>query len=112
MNTDFDLIIIGAGPGGYTAAERAGARGKKVLLVEKGHVGGLCLNAGCIPSKTLLFSAKLFAQMQHSANYGIHADNVLFNLAEVASRKQHLVQTLREGVMYLMNRYNVTVIQG
>ena len=108
----YDLIIIGAGPGGYIAAERAGARGKKVLLIEKEHLGGVCLNRGCIPSKTLLYSAKLFAQACHSEVYGVYVDNPRFNLADAMTRKQKTVQVLRNGVAYQMKRHHVEVVEG
>jgi dihydrolipoamide dehydrogenase len=108
----FDLIIIGAGPGGYIAAERAGARGKKVLLIEKEYLGGVCLNRGCIPSKTLLYSAKLFAQARHSEAYGVYVDNPRFNLADAMALKQKTIQTLRNGVAYQMKRHHVEVVKG
>ena len=70
--TTFDLIVIGAGPGGYVAAERAGARKKKVLLIEEEHLGGVCTNWGCIPTKSLLNSAKHLVYGQHSGRFGVH----------------------------------------
>ena len=89
----YDLIVIGAGPGGYIAAERAGAKGKKAVLIEKEHLGGVCLNRGCIPSKTLLYSAKLFTQAQHSQAYGVYVENPYFDLSQVMARKQKTIET-------------------
>ena len=75
----FDLIIIGGGPAGYFAAERAGQEGLNVLLIEKSSLGGVCLNEGCIPSKTLLYSAKLYDNAKQGERYGVRADNVSFD---------------------------------
>ena len=111
-NATYDLIIIGAGPGGYIAAERAGAKGKKALLIEKGHLGGVCLNEGCIPSKTLLYSAKLFAQACNSEAYGVTVENPRFNLANAMAHKGEVVQRLRDGVAFQMKRQKVEVLQG
>ncbi|HRV94042.1 MAG TPA: dihydrolipoyl dehydrogenase [Anaerolineae bacterium] len=108
----YDLIVIGAGPGGYIAAERAGAKGKKALLIEKEHLGGVCLNRGCIPSKTLLYSAKLFTQAQHSQAYGVYVENPYFDLSQVMARKQKTIETLRRGIAFQMKRHHVEVVQG
>jgi len=108
----YDLIIIGAGPGGYVAAERAGALGKKTLLIEKSHLGGVCLNEGCIPSKTLLYSAKLFAQARHAGDYGVLVENPRFDLGKVMARKRKVVETLRKGIAYQMDRHHVEVVNG
>ena len=108
----YDLIVIGAGPGGYIAAERAGAKGKKAVLIEKEHLGGVCLNRGCIPSKTLLYSAKLFTQAQHSQAYGVYVENPYFDLSQVMARKQKTIETLRRGIAFQMKRHHVEVVQG
>jgi dihydrolipoamide dehydrogenase len=108
----YDVIILGAGPGGYIAAERAGALGKRALLIEKSYLGGVCLNEGCIPSKTLLYAAKLFIQAGHSQEYGVLVENPCFNLAVAMTHKQKVVETLRQGVAYQMRRFGVDVVQG
>ena len=108
----YDLIVIGAGPGGYIAAERAGAKGKKAVLIEKEHLGGVCLNRGCIPSKTLLYSAKLFTQARHSQVYGVYVENSYFDLSQVMARKQKTIETLRRGIAFQMKRHHVEVVQG
>ena len=103
----YDLIIIGAGPGGYIAAERAGHKGLKVLLIEKKHLGGVCLNEGCIPSKTLLYSAKLFSQASHSEVFGIEVKDAKFNLEAAMKRKAKVIDTLRKGIAYQMKKNKV-----
>lgn len=108
----FDLIIIGAGPGGYVAADRAGARGKRVLLIERGHLGGLCLNAGCIPSKALLASARLYDSLNNAAKFGVMVDQPSFSLSAAIARQQAVIAGLRDGIAYQMNRRAVTVIGG
>lgn len=112
MQTEFDLIIIGAGPGGYVMAERAGHAGKKVLLVEKEHLGGVCLNWGCIPTKTLLNSAKLYVHAKEGASFGVHAENVTFNLQETMAWKREVIETLRGGIAFMMKKNKVTVVHG
>lgn len=109
---DFDLIVIGAGPAGYVAAERAGERGLKVLLVENRQLGGVCLNEGCIPSKTLLNSAKLYRYATHAADYGVTAQGVAFDHAKVHARKKKVMDTLRQGIAGLMKKNKVTVVTG
>jgi dihydrolipoamide dehydrogenase len=108
----YDLIVIGGGPAGYVAAERAGERGLSVLLAENRHLGGVCLNEGCIPSKTMLHSAKLFHYATHSAAYGVVADHVTFDFGPVQTRKNGIIQTIRKGVAGLMKKYKVDVIHA
>lgn len=108
----YDIIIIGAGPGGYIAAERAGALGKRVLLVEKSELGGVCLNAGCIPTKTLLHASKLYAHALHGEGYGVTAQNVSFDLSAAMAWKQRVIETNRKGIAYQMKRFGVEVLQG
>ncbi|MDR1898715.1 MAG: dihydrolipoyl dehydrogenase [Treponema sp.] len=107
----YDVIIIGGGPGGYLAAERLGHRGKKTLLIEKNHLGGTCLNVGCIPTKTLLNSAKLYLHAREAARFGVHAD-VSFVWSEMMAWKEKVVQTLRAGVASQMQRYKVETVNG
>ncbi|MDR2159952.1 MAG: dihydrolipoyl dehydrogenase [Treponema sp.] len=107
----YDVIIIGGGPAGYLAAERLGHRGKKTLLIEKQHLGGTCLNVGCIPTKTLLNSAKLYLHARDAARFGVHAD-ASFVWSEMLGWKEKVVQTLRAGVASQMKRYNVETVSG
>lgn len=108
----YDIIIIGAGPGGYIAAERAGHAGKKVLLIEKSQLGGVCLNVGCIPSKTLLNSSKVYHYAAHGEKYGVKADSVSFDLATAQARKENVKDTLRKGIAGLMKKFKVDVVEG
>ncbi|MDA3937970.1 MAG: dihydrolipoyl dehydrogenase [Spirochaetia bacterium] len=108
----YDLIILGAGPGGYVAAERAGERGKKVLLIEKAEIGGVCLNEGCIPTKTLLNSAKHYSHALDSKMFGVHTENATFNLEEAQIWKNKVIDTNRKGILYLMDKYKVEIVKG
>lgn len=112
MSEKKDLIIIGGGPAGYVAAERAGAAGLSVLLAEERHLGGVCLNEGCIPSKTLLNSAKIYYYATHGSAYGVNAGDVTFDFETAMARKAKVIETLRKGVAGLMKRFKVTVIEG
>ncbi|MDR1862730.1 MAG: dihydrolipoyl dehydrogenase [Treponema sp.] len=107
-----DVIIIGGGPGGYLAAERLGHRGKSVLLVEKDALGGTCLNVGCIPTKSLLNSAKLYLHAREGGPFGVHAESASFDLAEMMAWKARVVETLCAGVASQMKRHKVEVIKG
>ncbi|WP_036498578.1 dihydrolipoyl dehydrogenase [[Mycoplasma] testudinis] len=114
-NFDFDLIIIGAGPGGYMAAEQAGHYGKKVLIIEKGMYGGVCLNIGCIPTKALIKSGKIAHYLENASSYGIEfSENASFkpNWAMIQTRKQKVVDTLVNGVKYILKAAKATVIEG
>jgi dihydrolipoamide dehydrogenase len=106
----YDIIIIGAGPGGYVMAERAGHLGKKVLLIEKEHLGGVCLNWGCIPTKTLLNSAKHYVHAKEAPAFGVTTGEVQFDLA--MAWKREVIETLRAGIAFLMKKNKVTVVQG
>jgi dihydrolipoamide dehydrogenase len=108
----YDIIIIGAGPGGYIAAERAGKLGKSVLLIEKEQLGGVCLNRGCIPTKTLLNSSKLYKQASSSGSYGVHAKDVSFNWKEILAWKTEVIETQRKGISFLMKENGVEVLKG
>jgi len=108
--TIYDLIVIGGGPAGYLAAERAGNSGLSTLLFEKASLGGVCLNEGCIPSKTLLYSAKLYDGAIHSEKFGVTVDNAVLNHETVISRKNKVVRTLTAGVKGKLKRSNVTVV--
>ncbi len=112
MAEDYDLIIIGAGPGGYVPAERAGHRGLKTMIVEKSHLGGVCLNEGCIPSKTLLNSAKMFHHTEEGKPYGVETSGLSFNLGSAMKRKDKVINQLRKGVEYQMNRHHIDVVKG
>ncbi len=107
-----DLLIIGGGPAGYVAAERAGHKGLNVVLFEKKTLGGVCLNEGCIPTKTMLYSAKTYENALHGDKYGIFAENVRFEYDKIVSRKNKIVRKLVAGVKTKMKVNNVTVIEG
>lgn len=106
----YDLAIIGGGPAGYTAAERAAQGGLNVVLFEKKAIGGVCLNEGCIPTKTLLYSAKLYQQALSGAKYGIAAEHVAFDYAKICARKTKVVRKLAAGIRAKLQQ--VTVVQG
>lgn len=108
----YDLLIIGGGPAGYVAAERAGHHGLNVLLFEKNSMGGVCLNEGCIPTKTLLYSAKTYDNTLHGDKYGVFADNVRFDFAKITARKDKVVKKLVAGVESKMKGNHVTVVKG
>lgn len=108
----YDLIIIGAGPGGYVMAERAGHEGLKTLLVEKSHLGGVCLNCGCIPTKTLLNSAKHYVHAKEAPAFGVNVGEVSFDLAKTMAWKNEVVETLRSGIAGLLKKNKVEVVSG
>jgi len=108
----YDIIIIGAGPGGYVMAERAGQKGKSVLLIEKEHLGGVCLNRGCIPTKTLLNSAKHYVHAKEGDTFGVSSTNVTFDLSRAMEWKEEVIETLRGGVGFKMKKNKVNVIKG
>ena len=107
----YDLIVIGGGPGGYLAAERAAYAGLKTLLFEKNSLGGVCLNEGCIPSKALLNSAKTYLHAKHASMYGVNTENVTVDQAKVIERKRKVVKTLVSGVGAKMRQHKVVVVK-
>ncbi len=117
-DTAFDLVVIGAGPGGYHAAIRAAQLGLNVAIIEKddgtgiGGLGGVCLNWGCIPSKSLLKNAELVNELKHASDWGIEFDNVRFDMAKAVDRSRRVSNTLTRGIGYLMRKNNITVIEG
>ena len=108
----YDLIVLGAGPGGYEAAAHAGEMGKKVALIEKKHIGGICLNAGCIPTKTLLHSAKVLQVCREAENYGIKTKKPEIDYGQVQKRKSEVVSLLIKGVEGKLKRSGVEIIWG
>jgi len=110
--TDFDVVVIGAGPGGYVAGIRAAQLGLETAVIEREHLGGICLNWGCIPTKALLRTAELYQMMGHAAEFGLAADNIRFDLARVVERSRKVAARLSNGVAYLMRKHNIAVIDG
>lgn len=111
-DTNFDVIIIGSGPGGYVTAIRSAQLGFKTAIVERAHLGGICLNWGCIPTKALLRSAEIFHYMQHAKDYGLKADNVGFDPGAIVKRSRAVSKRLNDGVGFLMKKNKMTVIWG
>ena len=108
----YDLAIIGGGPAGYVAAERAGAAGLSVVLFEKRELGGVCLNEGCVPTKTLLYSAKMYDHATGGKKYGITAGEVSFEYKKIVDRKTKVVRKLVGGIKMKLEACNVTVVRG
>ena len=109
---NFDLIILGGGPAGYLAGERAGHAGLKTLVIEKRALGGVCLNEGCIPSKALLYSAKILDYANHGEKYGVTVTGATIDHKKVVERKNKVVKTLVSGIAMQLKRYNVNVVFG
>lgn len=111
-NDNFDLVVIGGGPGGYTAAAKAAALGGRVALVEKDALGGTCLNQGCIPTKTLLKSTEVLETVKKAKDFGLEIGNPVVSLEKLLNRKQAVIKRLNAGVEFLMKSSKVTVFQG
>lgn len=108
----YDFAVIGAGPAGYIAAKKAASAGKKVLLVEKSKLGGVCLNEGCVPSKTLLQAAKTYYHAKHGAIFGVEVEGVTFDFHKAHAHKNNVMNKMRDGIAGLMKKYRVDVIEG
>ena len=111
-DTSFDVLIVGAGPGGYVTAIRAAQLGMKTAVIEDKHLGGICLNWGCIPTKALLRTSEIYHYMQHAADYGLSVDKAGFDLAAVVKRSRNVSGRLNQGVGHLLKKNKVTVIDG
>jgi len=109
---NFDLVVIGSGPGGYVAAIRASQLGNKVAVIEKEHVGGICLNWGCIPTKALLKSAEVFSTLKNAKKYGFTVENFSLDFESVIKRSRQIAGRMSKGVQFLFKKNNITVISG
>jgi dihydrolipoamide dehydrogenase len=107
-----DVVIIGGGPGGYLAAERLGAAGKKVLLVEKAALGGTCLNVGCIPTKTLLNSAKVYLHAREGEKFGVKAEGLSYDWTAMQAWKAEVIEKLRNAIALTEKKLGVEVLQA
>jgi dihydrolipoamide dehydrogenase len=109
---NYDIIVIGSGPGGYVTAIRASQLGLKTAIIEKENLGGICLNWGCIPTKALLKSAQVFEYLKHAGDYGIAADNIKANFDGVVKRSRDVADGMSKGVQFLMKKNKIDVIMG
>ena len=112
MPENYDLIVLGSGPGGYVAAIRAAQLGLKTAIVERENLGGICLNWGCIPTKALLRSAEIYHYMQHAGDYGLTAANISADIDAVVKRSRGVAKQLNQGVTHLMKKNKITVHMG
>lgn len=112
LREQFDIAVIGGGPGGYVAAIKASQSGKKICIIDKGHLGGTCLNVGCIPTKTLLANAGVLHKIQHAADFGISVGQVSFDYAKMHARKNGVVSKLRSGVEGLLSSNKIKIFRG
>ena len=112
MSADYDVVVIGAGPGGYVAAIRAAQLGLKTAVVEREHLGGICLNWGCIPTKALLRSAEVFHLMHRARDFGLKADGIGYDIDAVIERSRKIAKQLNQGVGHLLKKNKVDVVMG
>jgi dihydrolipoamide dehydrogenase len=112
MPDSYDLVVIGGGPGGYVAAIRAAQLGMKTAVVEREHLGGICLNWGCIPTKALLRTSEIYHLMHRLGDFGLAADNIRFDPAKVVARSRAVAKQLSNGVGFLMRKHKITVVMG
>jgi dihydrolipoamide dehydrogenase len=112
MATDFDLVVIGSGPGGYVAAIRASQLGLKTAIIEREGLGGICLNWGCIPTKALLKSGEVYENLAHLGDYGVAIEGRSFDFGKVITRSRAVSKQLSAGVAYLMKKNKIEVIEG
>ncbi len=109
---NFDLGIIGGGPAGYTAALHAASLGQKVILFEKENIGGVCLNKGCIPTKSILHASELYYKMQNCADCGISTENIVLDYSKVIERKNQIIEKLKKGIELALKNSKVTVVKA
>jgi dihydrolipoamide dehydrogenase len=108
----YDVIVIGAGPGGYVAAIRAAQLGLKTIVVEREHMGGICLNWGCIPTKAMLRSSEVYHLMQRAKEFGLSAQGIDYDLDAVVARSRAIAKQLNGGVSHLLKKNKVTTLMG
>ena len=111
-DNSYDLIVLGGGPGGYVAAIRAAQLGMKTALVEREHLGGICLNWGCIPTKALLRSSEIYHILQHLDQFGFSAKDIRYDAGKVVARSRAVAKQLSNGVAYLLKKNKVDVVDG
>ena len=109
---DFDVIVIGAGPGGYPAAIKAAQMGAKTAIIEREWLGGTCLNCGCIPTKTLIAGAEVYQKILHADTFGINVGKPEIDYPAMVQRKDDVIETQRKGVAYLLKSHGVTTFEG
>jgi dihydrolipoamide dehydrogenase len=112
VEKSYDIVVVGGGPGGYVTAIRAAQLGMKTAVVEREHLGGICLNWGCIPTKALLRTAEIYRNMQHAEEYGLKVTGIEFDLKKIVERSRGIAKQLSEGVGYLLKKNKVDVIDG
>src|SRR5947207_13422126 len=112
MANSYDILIIGGGPGGYVAAIRAAQLGFKTAVVEREHLGGICLNWGCIPTKALLRSSEIYHLLHRLDDFGFSAKDIAFDAGKVVARSRAVAKQLSNGVAYLLRKNKVTVFDG
>lgn len=112
MSINYDLVVIGSGPGGYVAAIKMAQAGKKVAIIEKQHLGGICLNWGCIPTKAMIKSAEVFQDLLHAEEYGLKATGVKADFKKVVARSRDVADTNSKGVQFLMKKNKITTLEG
>ena len=111
MAQSYDVIVIGAGPGGYVTAIRSAQLGFKTAVVEKTHLGGICLNWGCIPTKALLKSGEVYEQLGHLGDYGLSAEKRAYDFTKVIERSRGVAKQLNQGVGFMMKKHKIDVIK-
>src|SRR6202142_1203072 len=111
-SNSFDLVVIGGGPGGYVAAIRAAQLGIKTAVVEREHMGGICLNWGCIPTKALLRTAEIYRNIKHADSFGLSVTGASFDIAKVVARSRAVSKQLSDGVSYLIKKHKIPVFDG
>ena len=107
---DYDVLVLGSGPGGYVAGIRAGQLGMKAVVIERSEVGGVCLNWGCIPSKALLRNAEVLSLFQHASDFGISVDNLRYDFGKAIDRSREVVKRLTTGISYLLKKNQMFVL--
>src|SRR5512135_1481020 len=112
MAQNYDVVVVGAGPGGYVAAIRASQLGFKTACVEGKYLGGICLNWGCIPTKSLLKSAEVWDTVQHAADHGFMVGNPEFDFSKIIQRSRGIADRMSKGVAFLFKKYGVTHVQA